>query len=81
MTCMATNEPIHQTGAKIVWADIDSSTGNINPDDVRRKITSRTKAIIGVHWAGQPFDIDEISSIAREYGIARRLCMFFFSSY
>ena len=69
MTCMATNEPIHQTGAKIVWADIDPSTGNINPADVRRKITSRTKAIIGVHWAGQPFDIDEISSIAREYGI------------
>ena len=66
MTCMATNEPIFQTGAKIVWADIDPTTGNICPEDVKRKINNKTKAIVAVHWAGQPFDIDSISSIAKE---------------
>ena len=69
MTCMATNEPLHQTGAKIVFADIDPNTGNIDPESVKKKITSKTKLIVGVHWAGQPFDIDEISSIAKENNI------------
>jgi perosamine synthetase len=69
MTCMATNEPIHHTGAKLVFADIDPSTGNIDPESVQSKITSKTKMIVGVHWAGQPFDIDSISSIAKENGL------------
>ena len=69
MTCMATNEPLYQTGAKIVFADIDPNTGNIDPDSVRKKVTSKTKLIVGVHWAGQPFDIDAISSIAKENNI------------
>jgi len=66
MTCMATNEPIHNLGAKIVWADIDPRTGNIDPSDVIKKITKKTKAIVGVHWGGMPFQIDEINKIALE---------------
>ena len=68
MTCMATNEPIDTIGAKIVWADIDPTTGNIDPQDVERKVArhSKVKAIIAVHWAGQPFDIDAINKIARK---------------
>ena len=69
MTCMATNEPLFQTGAKLVFADIDPNTGNIDPQSVKDKTTSRTKAIVGVHWAGQPFDIDSINSIASENNI------------
>jgi dTDP-4-amino-4,6-dideoxygalactose transaminase len=69
MTCMATNEPINTLGAKIVWADIDPKTGNLDPEDVRRKITSKTKAIVGVHWAGMPFDIQSINDIAKQHGI------------
>lgn len=69
MTCMATNEPIHTMGAKIVWADIDPTTGNICPESVKKRITKKTKAIVGVHWAGQPFEIDEINSIAAEHNI------------
>lgn len=69
MTCMATNEPLFHTGAKLVFADIDPGTGNIDPDSVRSKVTSKTKLIVGVHWAGQPFDIDEINSIASENDI------------
>lgn len=69
MTCMATNEPIHNARAKIVWADIDPETGNILPESVIKKITSKTKAIVGVHWSGLPFDIDAINKIAKDHGL------------
>lgn len=69
LTCMATNEPAHLMGAKLVWADIDPYTGNIDPEDVRKKITPRTKMISAVHWAGQPFPIDEINDLAKQNGI------------
>jgi dTDP-4-amino-4,6-dideoxygalactose transaminase len=66
MTCSATNEPIAAMGAKIVWADIDPWTGNIDPEDVARKITPKTKAIMCVHWGGYPCDLDELNAIAAE---------------
>ena len=69
MTCMATNEPFFNDGAKLVWADIDPTTGNICPESVKKLITPKTKAIVGVHWAGQPFDIDSINDIASEHGV------------
>lgn len=56
-------------GGTPVFADIDERTYNIDPDDIRRKITSRTKAIIAVHFAGQPCDMDEIHKIAGEYNL------------
>lgn len=70
MTCSATNEPILERGGDIVWSDIDPWTGNIDPRDVERKITSKTKAIIAVHWGGYPCDIDELLRISRKYGVA-----------
>jgi len=69
MTCMATNEPFVNDGAKLVWADIDPLTGNIDPKSIEGLITPKTKAIVGVHWAGQPFDIDGINKIAKKHGI------------
>ena len=69
MTCMATNEPIFHTKAKIIFADVDPKTGNISPESILKKITSKTKAIVGVHWAGQPFDIDSVNEIAKEHGL------------
>jgi perosamine synthetase len=69
LTCQSTNQPVLQAGGKIVWSDIQMDTGNINPDDIRKKITDKTKAIIMMHWAGQPCDIDEINSIASSRGI------------
>lgn len=70
MTCMATNTPIFNTkGAKIVWADIDPITGLIDPEDVEKKITKRTRAIVMVHWGGNPCDIDKINKIAKKYNI------------
>ena len=68
-SCMATNSPIVNLGAKIVWADIDPSTGNIDPLSIAEKITSKTKAILYVHWAGQPADISNILKVAHNHGI------------
>lgn len=64
MTCTATNMPILERGAKIVWADIDPWTGNIDPEDVKRKITPKTKAIICVHWGGYPCELLELKCAA-----------------
>lgn len=69
MTCMATNEPFYNAGAKLVFADIESNTGNIDVHDIERKITNKTKAIVMVHWAGQPCDIDSINDLAKSYNI------------
>lgn len=54
-------------GGTPVFADIDRRTYNISPEDIRRHITEKTKAIIPVHLAGQPCDMDEIHKIAQEY--------------
>ncbi|HPT91495.1 MAG TPA: UDP-4-amino-4,6-dideoxy-N-acetyl-beta-L-altrosamine transaminase [Acetivibrio sp.] len=56
-------------GAKPVFADINPETYNIDPDEIRSKITERTKAIIPVHFTGQPCDMDEIQKIAQEYNL------------
>ena len=56
-------------GAKPVFADIDPETWQIDPEDVERKITDRTRAIIGVHIYGQVFDVDRLGEIARRRGI------------
>jgi perosamine synthetase len=69
MTCIATNTPIVALGATVVWADIDPWTGNISPDDVARKITARTKAIMAVHWGGSPCDLSRLSAVARAHAL------------
>lgn len=66
-TFVSTAEAIIYCGAVPVFADIDSKTHNIAPVDIRQKITSRTKAILPVDYAGQPCNMDEIREIADEY--------------
>jgi len=70
MTCTATNTPIVCNGARIVWADVDPLSGNIDPEAIERAITARTRAIMMVHWGGNPCDIDSICAIGRSNGIA-----------
>lgn len=53
-------------GGSPVFADIDERTYNINPKEIRKKITSKTKAIIPVDFTGQPASLDEIMAIAKE---------------
>lgn len=56
-------------GATPVFADIDPKTYNISPEEIEKKITSRTKAIIPVHYTGQPCDMEKIHEIAKEHGL------------
>lgn len=65
-TCTWTNHPILEQYAKPVFADIQYETGNINPNDIEKRITKKTRAIIIAHWAGYPCDMDEISEIAEK---------------
>ena len=69
LTFAASANCVLYCGGTPVFADVDPKTYNIDPEDIRRKITDRTKAIIAVHLAGQPCDMDAIYSIAREHGL------------
>lgn len=68
-TFIATVASIVQTGASVVFADIDPITYCIDPISVASKITKRTKAIIPVHIYGHPADMDMIVEIARNTGV------------
>jgi len=52
-----------------VFADIDPHTYNLDPEDVRRRITPKTKALMVVHLAGNPSNMDALMAIAREHGL------------
>jgi len=68
-TFIATATSIVHNHAVPVFADVDPKTRNIDPDDVKRKITERIKAIVVVHIAGHPAEMDEIMEIAEEKGL------------
>jgi dTDP-4-amino-4,6-dideoxygalactose transaminase len=68
-TCTATNIPFLYMGVKIVFADVQPDTLNIDPVHVRQLVNHRTKAIVCVHYGGLPCDMDELSEIAAEWGI------------
>ena len=68
-TFVATSNAIIYNGLEPVFADICSDTFNIDPEDIRRKITKDTKAIIYVDYAGQPCDIKAIREIADEFDL------------
>ena len=68
-TFVATTTSITLTGADFVLADIDPATYNIDPKDIERKITDKTKAIVPVHLFGYPANMPEIMEIARKYNL------------
>jgi dTDP-4-amino-4,6-dideoxygalactose transaminase len=68
-TFIATASPALFLGAKPVYVDIDPEIYTVDPAEVRKKISSRTKAIIPVHLYGHPCDMDAINDLAREYGL------------
>lgn len=69
MTWPATVNTILFAGGVPVFADVEPETLNINVSGIGRKLTARTRAIVPVHFAGQPCDMDPILSIARERGL------------
>ena len=68
-TFFATAGCVSRTGAKPVFVDVLESSFNCDPEDIERKITSRTKAIIPVHLYGRCADMDPILEIAERHGI------------
>jgi perosamine synthetase len=69
LTFIASVNVIVHAGATPVFADIDASTFNIDPDDIKHRITSRTKAILPVDQIGLPCEIDRILSISEAHGL------------
>ncbi|HOI12518.1 MAG TPA: UDP-4-amino-4,6-dideoxy-N-acetyl-beta-L-altrosamine transaminase [Methanoculleus sp.] len=68
-TFAATSNAILYNGHVPVFADIDPTTRNIHPDEIKKRITPKTRAIIYVDYAGHPCAIDEIREIAREHDL------------
>ncbi len=68
-TFVATANVVLMVGAKPVFADIDLNTYNIDVEDVRKKITPRTKAIIPVHLYGLPADMDPLMELAEDHNL------------
>lgn len=68
-TFIATANAVLFQGAKPVFADIDKKTFDLDPDDVIAKITSKTKAIIGVHLFGHPFNVKGIKEICEDHNL------------
>ncbi|GJL67425.1 MAG: spore coat polysaccharide biosynthesis protein SpsC [Nitrospirales bacterium] len=64
LTFCATINAIIHSGATPVLADVDAHTMNIDPNDIERRITPRTRAIVPVHFAGRPCDMDAVMDIA-----------------
>lgn len=69
-TFVATASSVRMAGATPVFADIDEKSYNIQPEAVLEQITPRTKAVIGVHLYGQPFDVGALSEICDDHGLA-----------
>jgi len=69
ITWASTGNTILRMGAKVVFADVKPGSLNIDPASIERAITERTRAIIPVHMAGLPCDLDEIRAVGDKHGI------------
>ncbi len=63
LTCTATNFAILSEGLRLRWVDVDPTTGNMDMDDLSRKVGPKTVAIMLVHWGGYPCDLDRVKEI------------------
>ena len=69
ISCLASNQPFATKGLKVIWADINPATGTLCPEDVKAKITDKTKAIFHNHFCGYVGEIDAINALGKKYGI------------
>ena len=63
LTCSATNSAILANHVNLKWVDVDLTTGNMDLDDLERKLSPKTKGIMIVHWSGYPHDLDRVAAI------------------
>jgi len=66
---ISTSETITQAGGRVVFCDTEATTFTIDPADIARKITPRTKGVIPVHLYGQPADMDPILELAKRHNL------------
>lgn len=66
LTCFATNVPIMANRMKIKWVDVDIETCNMDLEDLKRKITNKTKILTFVHWGGNPINYKRLYEILDE---------------
>ena len=66
---IATATAVSMCGAKPVFADVDEQTFNIGPQQVKERITPKTRAVIGVHLFGQPFDVGPVQEICEAHNL------------
>lgn len=69
ITFVASATAVARAGAVPVFVDIDPQTINLNPDLVAQNITDRTRAIVGVHFAGHPIDLDRLVELCRQHDL------------
>jgi len=69
LACLASTTPVLQTGARPVWCDIDPETGNLDPEEIVRRRTPNTKAVLLYHWVGVPGDVPRVLKMAQETGL------------
>lgn len=69
-TFVATAWGVSHAGATPVFADCDPDTWTIDPSSIETRITGKTKAVIGVHLYGQPFDFDSVAEVAERHGLS-----------
>ena len=69
LTFIATVNPVVYVGAKPIFVDVDIQTWNIDPEQIKRNITKKTKAIIPVHLYGNACNMDEIMDIAKRHNL------------
>ncbi len=65
----ATASAVSMTGAKPIFVDVNEKTFNIDPAQVENQITPKTKAVIGVHLFGQPFDVQGIKQVCESHNL------------
>lgn len=69
MSWVATSNVILHRGAKVVFADVDKKTGLIDLNEIEKKITKKTKAVLPVHYCGEMVDMKKLSAIAKKHKI------------
>lgn len=69
MTFIATSEAVSLAGGEVVFVDVDKDTRCLDPEQVRRAISPKTKAVMAVHLYGHPADMPALRAIAREHGL------------
>ncbi len=69
LTFAASIQPITACGARPVFCDVRPQTLNMDPGDVAPRVTKRTRAILPVHYGGEPCEMDELLAVAKQHGL------------